>query len=98
MNNIVQRAPRAGQEFDQPMVEGLKNALLNAPSPARKLTKKEALECMSNDLAEAVRRGHTRESIAAILLANGLQVSARTITQALRATGGKKVSRQRKTA
>lgn len=78
----VVNAP-APQLFSREEVKDLAAALASAPTPARRLTKKETLATLVPELKKAVEKGHTKESIAAVLVTRGLIVSARAIARAL---------------
>ena len=75
--------------FDKVQVDQLKNSLVNAPIPARKLTQKETVIELLPTLKELLERGHDVASIAAVLAANGLLISARALSLLMRDNGPK---------
>jgi len=76
----------ASQLFSREAVKDIAAALVSAPAPAKRLTKKETLAALVPELKKAVEKGHTNETIAAVLAARGLIVSARAIARALAQT------------
>jgi hypothetical protein len=82
MNPITTGKKRAS--ISQKQVAALFKSLEAAQPPARDLTLTETLEELSSQLIDAKQRGHTAESIAAVLNAQGLDVQARSIKLALR--------------
>lgn len=89
MNQVTTGKKRAviGQE----QLTVLMKSLEAAQPPARNLTVVEALQVLSSQLVDAKKRGHTAESIATVLKAQGLDVPARSITLALRKGAQRKV-------
>ena len=73
----------AKTELDEMTVDLLKNALRNAAIPLRQRTKKQTLAEFASELKKQLARGHTAASMAAVLQANGMQVSATTIGKML---------------
>lgn len=73
----------ASQLFTREEIKDIAAALVSAAAPARKLTRKETLATLAPELKKAVEKGHTKESIAAVLATRGLIVSARAIARAL---------------
>lgn len=62
-----------------PTVEVLARALRTAPIPARELTKKKMLLELVPELRKQLGRGHTVDSLSAVLTAKGLPVSGRAL-------------------
>lgn len=58
----------------------------NAPAPPKLMTASDALNALASQLRDAVERGHTAASLAAVsvLQGQGLRVTTRSVTQALR--------------
>lgn len=72
------------QMLDCMQIEKLKTELGDAPVPARKLTVKETVMALVPSLRDAQARGHTIESLVAVLAGQGLTISARSLGQITR--------------
>ena len=81
--------------LDQKDIYEIAQALLNAPPPPRNLTRKEALHELVDQLREARTRGHTIDSLADVLTAKGLPISARSIAEVLRESAPKNAHSKR---
>ncbi len=83
--------------FDEMQLNGLRNALLDAPVPARKLTQKEAVVELLPTLKELQGRGHTINSLVDLMALNGVTINARVLTSLMRGAPGKSsVAKQRR--
>lgn len=63
---------------------GIAGRIAAAPPPAKQLTSADALRQLLPTLRKMLSSGHTADSIAAALQAEGLQVSPRAVSQVLR--------------
>ena len=81
--------------LDQKDIDEIGEALLHAPPPTRQLTRKEALHGLVDQLKEARTRGHTFGSLADVLAAKGLPISARVLAEALRESSPKNARSRR---
>lgn len=82
--------------LDKQQVADISAALINAEPPPKRMTKGQALSALSADIRTALEGGHTTTSIVSLLVLQGLQVSERQVSQALREAGKKKTVAQRK--
>lgn len=76
--------PMTRKLLNQTRVFELENALKNAPPPPKKLTQNETLVELAPSMREALSRGHTIESLVAVLAVEGLLISARGLAKLLR--------------
>lgn len=70
--------------YETEHLDALKNALVSAPAPARKMTKKELIQALLPDLNAARSNGHNAQSLCAVLDASGVKTTPRLITQLMR--------------
>lgn len=88
---------RARALLEEVHVQCLADTLQSAPPPPRKLTQREALVQLIPALKSSLKRGHTVDSLAAVLQAQGVEVSARTLRQLLNTAGEARSNRPRPT-
>ena len=67
-------------------LENITERIQSAAVPEQPLTKAQAISRLAPTLAQMRKRGHTLNSIAAILTAEGLPVSARLLSQHLKSS------------
>ena len=78
-------------------LENISAHIQKAAVPDKPLTKAQAIHRLAPTLAQMRKRGHTLNSIAAILTAEGLPVSARLLSQQLkRSSTGRATARPAK--
>lgn len=70
--------------FDLEQIENIRRAVVTAPPPARKMTKKELIQALVPDLNSARQNGHNAQSLCEVLSGLGVIATPRTITQLLR--------------
>lgn len=104
-NKTKNECPKEGQvsmsrrnTYSMAEIEDISISLDTAPPPKRGLRKQEALDLLAPKLKAARERGHTLESLVALLATKGVHTHARAVSEAIARLGAAKPSRKPQTA